>query len=856
MNKKENKNVLSIVACALLAILNVLLISALVLVTRYANVQKNIFILINILILAILLLVNLIGVCVYRKDDKTKIIYSSIVGVLTILLIIVNFYIVRINSSINKVTETGDTTTTTAEVAFVTYNNNIIVDEKDIEGCKFGIIDNENFLEGNVLAKAELEAKKINVTYVEYGNYNDLFLGLAAGEVDVAALPSNYYDMLVVNEGYEEILANAKTIYKFSKVVEVANSTDTSVDITSEPFTVLLIGNDGGRSDALLVATVNPKTLDVSLISIPRDTYVPIACYSGGSRDKINHARSVSRQCTIDTVENFLDTKINFYVETNFKGVVQIVDAMGGVQIDSPAEFDAQNSDENRGTFSVHIFKGVQTVDGEGALAYARERHAFADGDYARGQHQIEVIQAMVTKAYSIRDVNKLLNVLDAAGENVTTNMSIDQITTLINYLFKTISSTYINSEKVLNIDSEQIPGYPSYYYNYSYGQPLWISIPYKGGVADAKAILTTEGVKSSEKSLSKPDPFTYFATDSYGKAKRISTFYNETLEVIEMPDFMPSMVNGKMSYADAKAWASARGISLNVNYVRRGDADYSESLPDGYILTQSVKYGTLTADFSSLTISVIQQVQPEDMVPDFKGKNYQELINWANSNGYSHSFTWQTGDSTNAGTIIEQSIVAGELKAEHNSISATAYDYPDVTSSFKSAAKDKSSIDTWATTNLINGVNGVKYSYVYSTSQPNGSIKSWSATNYTGNATTSTVKTNSTISVVLYSTDQSLATKYTVTFVDKDGNTLKTEEVLEGGSATAPTAPTVSGFEFTGWDKSFSSVTENITVKAQYKEVSVTPPEESGTPTTPPTGSDPNSNPTPPSSEPGQSQE
>lgn len=827
MNKKENKNVLSIVACALLAILNVLLISALVLVTRYANVQKNIFILINILILAILLLVNLVGVCIYRKDDKTKIIYSSIVGVLAILLIIVNFYIVRINSSINKVTETGDTTTTTAEVAFVTYNNKIIVDEKDIEGCKFGIIDNENFLEGNVLAKAELETKKINVTYVEYGNYNDLFLGLAAGEVDVAALPSNYYDMLVVNEGYEEILANAKTIYKFSKVVEVANSTDTNVDITSEPFTVLLIGNDGGRSDALLVATVNPKTLDVSLISIPRDSYVPISCYSGGSRDKINHARSVSRQCTIDTVENFLDTKINFYVETNFKGVVQIVDAMGGIQIDSPAEFDAQNSDENRGTFSVHIFKGVQTVDGEGALAYARERHAFADGDYARGQHQIEVIQAMVTKAYSIRDVNELLNVLDAAGDNVTTNMSIEQITTLINYFIKTISSTYINSEKVLNIDSEQIPGYPSYYYNYSYGQPLWISIPYKGGVADAKTILKTEGVKSSEKSLNKPDPFTYFATDSYGKAKRISTFYNETLEVIEMPDFMPSMVNGKMSYADAKAWASARGISLNVNYVRRGDADYNESLPDGYILTQSVKYGTLTADFSSLTISVIQQVQPEDMVPDFKGKNYQELINWANGNGYSYSFTWQTGDSNNAGTITEQSIEAGSLKAEHNSISATAYDYPDVTSSFKSAAKDKTSIDNWATSNLINGTNGIKYSYAYSTSQPNGSIKSWSATNYTGNVSTSTVKTNSLISVILYSTDQSLATKYTVTFVDKDGNTLKTEEVLEGGSATAPNPPTVDGYEFTGWDKNFNSVTENITVKAQYKEVATTPTPE-----------------------------
>lgn len=824
LNNKSGKNTLNYVSTIVTGLFNVTIILLLFLVCKYAGVQKNIFILINILVLAIVLLVDLIFITINTKANKNKIIFSSIVGVLVIFLAVLNFYVIKINKSVDKITETGDTTTTTAEVAFVTYNNKIIVDEKDIEGCKFGIIDNENFLEGNVLAKAELETKKINVTYVEYGNYNDLFLGLAAGEVDVAALPSNYYDMLVVNEGYEEILANAKTIYKFSKVVEVANSTDTNVDITSEPFTVLLIGNDGGRSDALLVATVNPKTLDVSLISIPRDSYVPIACYSGGSRDKINHARSVSRQCTIDTVENFLDTKINFYVETNFKGVVQIVDAMGGVQINSPAEFDAQNSDENRGTFSVHIFKGVQTVDGEGALAYARERHAFADGDYARGQHQIEVIQAIITKAYGIRDVNKLLSVLDAAGENVSTNMSIDQITTLMNYFIKTISSTYINTEKVLNIDSEQIPGYPSYYYNYSYGQPLWISIPYKGGVADAKNIIAKNMISASNKQLSAPAPFEYSIKEIYETPKKIQNFYNETLEVIEMPDFMPSMVNGKMSYADAKAWASARGISLNVNYVRKGDADYSESLPDGYILTQSVKYGTLTADFSSLTISVIQQVQPEDMVPDFKGKNYQELINWANGNGYSYSFTWQTGDSNNAGTITEQSIEAGSLKAEHNSISATAYDYPDVTSSFKSAAKDKTSIDNWATSNLINGTNGIKYSYVYSTSQPNGSIKSWSATNYTGNVSTSTVKTNSLISVILYSTDESLATKYTVTFVGKGGNTLKTEEVLEGGSATAPNPPTVDGYEFTGWDKSFSNVTDNITVKAQYKEVGTTP--------------------------------
>ena len=826
-SSKKNTNTLSIITTALTVLFNIALIVLLYLICKYSGIKTSAFVLISILCLAVLLLVNFICLCILMKKNQSKIIYSAVVGVFSILLVVANFYVIRINQSVDKITETGDTTTTTAEVAFVTYNNKIILQESDIEGCKFGIIDNENFLEGNVLAKAELEAKGINVTYVEYTNYNDLFLGLAAGECDVAALPSNYYDMLVVNDGYDEILENASTIYTFSKVVEVENSTDTNVDITSEPFTVLLIGNDGGRSDALILATVNPKTLEITMVSIPRDTYVPIACYTDQTRDKINHARNTSRQCTIDTVENFLDIDINFYIETNFKGVVQIVDALGGIQIDSPAEFDAQNSDSERGTYSVHIFKGVQMVDGEGALAYARERHAFADGDYARGQHQIDVIKAMITQAYGIRDVNKLLSVLDAAGENVTTNMSVNQMTTLLNYFIKTISSTYVNSEKVLSITSEQIPGYASYYYNYSYGQPLWISIPYKGGVADAKSLISSKLVSSSEKTLTAPEAFTYSIRETYDNGKAIQTSYDETLEVIEMPDFMPTMTGGKMTYSEAVAWCNARGITLNVTWVTQGDADYSEYLSDGYILTQSVKYGTLTSEMSSLSISVIKQTADEDLIPNFVGSNYNEAITWANNNGYSYSFTWLSGDSSNAGTITEQSIAAGELKNEHTSISITAYDYPDVTSGFNSNSSSESSIRNWAASNLLGGESAVHFSYVYSSNSGlNGTVKSWSAVNYTGNSGSGTVKTNSEINVQVYTNSEDYATKYTVRFVDKDGNEIFSQTVLEGGSATAPSAPPVDGYTFTGWSCGFSNVTSDLTVQAQYSQNST--PEES----------------------------
>lgn len=818
---------------------DITVVLAMFMVRKYSNFSKSIFILINVLCIVLLLLVNLIYLVIARsKKQNNKLIYSIAVGVLGLLLVVANYYIIRINSSVDKITETGDTIKENVEVSFITYNNNLILQESDINGSKFGVLANESSQEGNVLAKAEIEAKGYSVTYVEYDSYVDLFLGLASGNVDVASLPSNYVELLSPNDGFDELLEQSSAIYTFSKVVEVANETNTSVDITKDPFNILLIGNDGGRSDALILVTFNPSTLEATMISIPRDTYVPIACYTNNARDKINHARAQSRQCTIDTVEDLFDTEINFYAETNFDGVVDIVDALGGIQIDSPAEFDAQNSDATRGTYSVHIFKGVQMVDGEGALAYARERHAFADGDYARGQHQQEVIQAMITAAYGIRDVNKLLTVLDAAGDNLTTNMSLDQITTLLNYLMKTMSSTYVGSEKVLKIDTEQIPGYASNYYNYDYGLPLWISIPYKGGISDAKALITKNLIKSSEKTLTVPGTFEYDIRNYYVSEKAIASYYDEELEVIEMPDFMPKMIGGNYLLSDAQSWANARGITLNVTYVVEGDADYSASLPDGYILSQSVSYGTLTSNFSSLSISVIQQLSEEDKVPNFVGSNYSELVNWANNNGYSYSINWISGDSSNAGQVSSQSIASGTNKHNYTSISCDVHDYPDVTSGFTSNASTVSSMKSWASSNLLGGEGAISVTeYEYTTdSTKNDKVISWSATNYTGSSGSNTVKTNSTISVKAYTTNTEYAAKYTVTVINGNSNTSTT--VTTGSTYTIPSADAKEGFTFNGWTVNGNAanagdtitITGNTTIEAKYTQNANSGTDGSGT--------------------------
>ena len=125
-------------------------------------------------------------------------------------------------------------------------------------------------------------------------------------------------------------------MHNFNRTLTIRTEQGSDKDVTKEPFTVLIIGVDDDRSDALMLATVNPGSMTVLLTSIPRDSYVPIACYTNQKSDKINNSRVRGRQCTIDTVKQLLDVDVDFYFESNFHGIIEIVDALGGVIIDNP----------------------------------------------------------------------------------------------------------------------------------------------------------------------------------------------------------------------------------------------------------------------------------------------------------------------------------------------------------------------------------------------------------------------------------------------------------------------------------------------------------------------------------------
>lgn len=212
----------------------------------------------------------------------------------------------------------------------------------------------------------------------------------------------------------------------------------------SSPISILLMGSDPrgdeqGRSDSLILITLNPSKSSMKIISIPRDTYTEIV--GRGTKDKINHAYAFGGiDMSVNTIENFLNVPIDYYIEVNMEGFKDIVDAVGGVDVNNDLDFTS------RGT---HFAKGPLHLDGEAALKYARMRYEDPRGDFGRQMRQRQIIQAVIKKGASAETLTNYGNILGAIQKNVKTNLTQDD-------MFK-IQQNYKNTRN--NIEEIQIEG-------------------------------------------------------------------------------------------------------------------------------------------------------------------------------------------------------------------------------------------------------------------------------------------------------------------------------------------------------------------------------------------------------------
>ena len=222
---------------------------------------------------------------------------------------------------------------------------------------------------------------------------------------------------------------------KRDKKVEIADN---------KPISILLMGvdqedNGTGRSDSLMLFTLNPKTKSMKITSIPRDSYTEIV--GKGKKDKINHAYAFGGiDMSVKTVENFLNIPVDHYIEVNMAGFRDIVDAVGGVDVNNDLEFTSRDQ---------HFAKGNIHLNGETALKYTRMRYEDPRGDFGRQMRQRQVIQAVIKKGASVSSLANYGDVLKAIEKNVKTSLTQDQMFDIQ----KNYKDCMENSEEI------QIPG-------------------------------------------------------------------------------------------------------------------------------------------------------------------------------------------------------------------------------------------------------------------------------------------------------------------------------------------------------------------------------------------------------------
>lgn len=256
--------------------------------------------------------------------------------------------------------------------------------------------------------------------------------------------------------------------------------TAAKVNVSEEPFSVYISGIDvygditqQSRSDVNIIATVNPKTKQILLVTTPRDYYVEIPGVSEGYPDKLTHAGNYGIATSMATLEELYDVNIPFYVRVNFTSVIEMVDTLGGIDVDSELAF---TTGEESGVV-MDVKEGLNHFNGKEALAFCRERHALADGDNQRGKNQQAVIEAMLKKAMSPSILIKGPRLIDQVSGNTETNMSTSQLQELVR-----VQLAGLDGWNVVSVAAEGTSA-NKYCYSYS-GGPLSVIIPDEDSVA------------------------------------------------------------------------------------------------------------------------------------------------------------------------------------------------------------------------------------------------------------------------------------------------------------------------------------------------------------------------------------
>ena len=319
-------------------------------------------------------------------------------------------------------------------------------DVKDLDDSSIGIYSSKNSDDA-----VKLLDKKINTTIKEYKNVVEMFEDLQDKKIDGILVNESTKNLL--NTDLSDMNIKLREIYKVYVSIEKSDIVKV-VDVTKTPFNIYIAGGDAYGSidnvtntDVNMVATIDPVNRKVLLTSIPRDYYVNLPSFGDEAYDKLTHAGYYGIEESVKAVENLLDIDINYYVKVNFSTIEGVINAIGGVDVYSDYSFCVEGG-------GPCYKKGYNHMDGKKALAFARERHSFKDGDVQRVKNQQKVLEAIINKVTSsTKLITNFSQILDSVSNSFSTNMETKSINRLVKMQINDMRGWSIETQNLIGTD-------------------------------------------------------------------------------------------------------------------------------------------------------------------------------------------------------------------------------------------------------------------------------------------------------------------------------------------------------------------------------------------------------------------
>ena len=438
------------------------------------------------------------------REKKKKRLYikrsvgCTISAFVMVFCVAISSMLVQAGNTLNRISDQAIMTDT---VSVYVLKENPAQDMLDAKDYVFAVTENFDY------DKTKTTIEEINtqvgktIQTQSFETILDMVDALYEGSVGAMILNVAYVDLIESQEDYEDFSLKTKTLFDHETEVLVENQVETqNKDITKDSFIVYISGSDtrnssltgNTRSDVNILAVVNPTTKQVLLINTPRDYYIDITA-SPGAKDKLTHCGVYGIDCSMDSLALLYDEPIDYYAKISFSGFETLIDAIGGITIESEKSFYTKDN--------YYIREGTNTLNGAYALSYVRERKAFADGDNARGRHQMEMIEAIIAKVCSGTTIlSNYSAILDSMEGMFTTNMSQADISALV--------KMQLSDGASWNVKSFAVSGKGSKQHVYSMpGVRTYVTLPDETTISYARLLInkTVDGVILTDEDMIQP---------------------------------------------------------------------------------------------------------------------------------------------------------------------------------------------------------------------------------------------------------------------------------------------------------------------------------------------------------------